>query len=173
MAILRAGPYASSIDSFLNELTPQFGLTPVNCAMDTSSTAWPWRYLFRGNDDIYTYEDGLPSDSQSDTGSLAAGGSNSNWRYQASVATSFDLTYDVQANGAEEFDTVDISVSINGSVVFSDGSTSNPGDGAISISGTETINLPIAVVPTLVSISASFFAEGDAAGSGSLSYTVS
>ena len=49
MAILRAGPFASSSDSFLNEpVTPSVSIVPVNCANDTSSSAWPWKY----NDEV-------------------------------------------------------------------------------------------------------------------------
>jgi len=49
MAILRAGPFASSSDSFLDEpTTATLGTYPVNCANDTSSSAWPWKY----NDEV-------------------------------------------------------------------------------------------------------------------------
>ena len=44
-AILRAGPFASSSDRFLNEPDePSPSILPVNCANDTSSSAWPWKY---------------------------------------------------------------------------------------------------------------------------------
>ena len=50
-AILRAGPFASSSDSFLNEQDPlivgsfaDVDVYPVNCANHTSSSAWSWRY---------------------------------------------------------------------------------------------------------------------------------
>ena len=44
-AILRAGPFASSSDSFLDKPDPAvYDIFPVNCANDTSSSTWPWRY---------------------------------------------------------------------------------------------------------------------------------
>lgn len=44
-AILRAGPFASTSNYFLNEPSPYNGnMYPVNCANTTSSSAWPWKY---------------------------------------------------------------------------------------------------------------------------------
>ena len=50
MAILRAGPFASTSNSFLNKPTSApttfDGATlPVNCANSSGSSNWPWRYL--------------------------------------------------------------------------------------------------------------------------------
>lgn len=47
MAILRAGPWASSSESFLNEPSPlDNSAVPVNCS-NSSSATWDWSTLFR------------------------------------------------------------------------------------------------------------------------------
>ena len=166
MAILRAGPFASSTESFLNEpATLDTDTQPVNCAMDASSTNWQWKYLNKGSDFILTIKNGFPSDNQSNSGGTASGFSESKWRYQAVEASAFTLTYSGQASG-DISEGVSIDVAVNGVDVFSD-------SGSDSISGTETINIPAAVIPILVLISISFFARDNISGSGNLSYSVS
>ena len=77
MAILRAGPFASSSDSFLDEPTAATRSTlPVNCAKDTSSSSWPWKcyVLVDGsNDDLESYLSGFQSVSRTISESILLG----------------------------------------------------------------------------------------------------
>ena len=171
MAILRAGPFASSTESFLDEpATPTRFIYPVNCAMDTSSSNWPWKHLYKLDSDDYYFKDGLPEDNQSKSNpSQAQTSINAYWTYQAAAETSFDLTYDLQASGDGPRTGVRISVKVGEVVVFTDSEE----DSNASISGTETINLPESVVPNRVWITASSDAFATVTASGSIEYTVS
>ena len=176
MAILRAGPFASSTDSFLDEPLPlTTSIYPVNCAMDISSSNWPWKYLFQDNDSDLFIISGLPSDSQTNgSNDLAEGNSLSEWKYQAAQTTSFSVTYAVETPEGFGFsDRVSFAVNVNGVVELSDSSTTPNDAGIISISGTATINLPISVIPALVRIAASFISAGSVDEQGSLEYSVS
>ena len=147
--ILRAGPFASSTDSFIDEpVTPtQSSPLPVNCAMnDWVVDSWRAKkiifYLIVLEPDDYTvtYEDG-PTIEASFVGTPNAfvSGVGIGFMYQAAEETSFSVTY--SASGPEP----QLSVAVSGSSVFTDTGTS-------SISGTETITLPATVVPSAVNV---------------------
>lgn len=162
-AILRAGPFATSTDSFLNS-----GI-PVNCANDTSSSAWPWRYVVSTSESVTNHigwevdpdgNDAPTFDSNSNTTqqlktvteSFSATESFSeslslNTNVEAQVGIVFNFAY----QSVEDFD---ITVNYNGSV-------SSGGDSLISASGaftsdtgslslSQTLTLPRAVKPNFV-----------------------
>ena len=159
MAILRAGPFATSADSFLDEpVTPSLSSAlPVNCAMnDWVVDSWRARksiayvLLFDPDDVTVTYEDGptlgasfAPHPSASELVSEA----KITFRYQAVEDTTFSVTYSASGTDPE------IDVRVGGLSVFTD-------LGISSISGTETITLPATVVPSEVSVAVWTFFGG-------------
>jgi hypothetical protein len=157
MAIRRAGPFASSTDSFLDEPeTPTIDTLPVNCAMSD----WvndSWRAAKRiVIDDFFdptntvTYEEGPTLEATfSNPGGANFGAAAIEFTYQAAEETSFTLTY--SATGTDPI----VSVVIDNSGVFSDTDPS-------SISGTETITLPATVVP--LRVNANVFSESSGGG---------
>lgn len=165
MAVLRVGPFMDSSGNFYNaysEASPY--PKPVNCALDFSSTAWPWRYQWRLDNDwtgVYDAElrSGAPSLSYTHYGKESI-------RYYYQSATDFDLklTYNLSVNttvttGDPIFgNTVKIrlqSSSSDSSVVvdFIDNDFV-ASLGTASISGTETITMPKSVFPRFVLIEA-------------------
>tara|TARA_R110002153_G_scaffold108695_1_gene249287 strand:+ start:33 stop:530 length:498 start_codon:yes stop_codon:yes gene_type:complete len=162
MAILRAGPFASSTDSFLDEpVTPTASSAlPVNCAMnDWVVDSWRAKkrilyFVFFGPDDeTITYEDG-PTLGASfvETPGAFLSAAVIEFMYQAAEDTTFTVTYSASGTDPEA------NVSVGGSNVFTDSGTS-------SISGTETITLPAAIVPAAVNVNITT----DSAGTGSIS----
>ena len=157
MAILRAGPFASSTDSFLDEpVTPSRSTPlPVNCAMnDWVNDSWRAKkeilyfLVFGPDDETVTYEDGPTLEA-----SFAGGGGEYfsaaviEFMYQAAEDTTFTVTY--AASGPDP----QFNVSVGGENVSSDTGTS-------SISGTETITLPAAVVPAAVNVNITTNGDG-------------
>tara|TARA_R110001632_G_scaffold87384_2_gene189844 strand:+ start:4091 stop:4585 length:495 start_codon:yes stop_codon:yes gene_type:complete len=148
MAILRAGPFASSTDSFLGEpVTPNRIILPVNCAMnDWVNGSWraAKRILYfigtEPDDETVTYEDG-PTLEASFVGTPGAFFSAAaiEFRYQAAEDTTFTVTYSASGPNPQ------LSIVVGGSSVFTNRGTS-------SISGTETITLPAATVPSAVNV---------------------
>ena len=162
MPILRAGPFATSADSFLGEpVTPTASTPlPVNCAMnDWVVDSWRakkrilYAIFFEPDDETVTYEDG-PTLGASfvETPGAFLSVAIIEFMYQAAEDTTFTVTY--SASGTDP----QLSVAVGGSNVFTDSGTS-------SISGTETITLPAATVPSAVNVNIT--TEG--AGTGSIS----
>ena len=150
MAILRAGPFANSTDSFLDEpVTPGlFSAMPVNCAMnDWVVDSWratkqiAYILLFDPDDVTVTYEDG-PTLGASfvQNGGAIVSEAKIKFMYQAVEDTTFSVTYSASGTDPE------FNVNVGGLNVFND-------LGLSSISGTETITLPATVVPSEVSVS--------------------
>ena len=150
MAILRAGPFANSTDSFLDEpVTPSlFSAMPVNCAMnDWVVDSWratkqiAYILLFDPDDVTVTYEDGptLGASFVQNGGAIYAE-TKIKFMYQAVEDTTFSVTYSASGTDPE------FNVNVGGLNVFND-------LGLSSISGTETITLPATVVPSEVSVS--------------------
>lgn len=147
--IWRAGPFATSLDSFIDEpVTPGlFSGMPVNCAMN-DWVAHSWRatksiayIMMFGPDNItVTYEDGptLGASYVQNSGALVSE-ARIKFMYQAVQDTTFFLTYSANGTGAE------ITVDVGESRVFTDSGTS-------SLSGTNTITLPATVVPSQVNV---------------------
>jgi len=161
MAILRAGPFASVTDSFLNEPgSPSAGITPVNCAKDTSSTNWPWSYYKEisnsedSGQDVDDYLVGLPSVSASYTSSSGDEGgiitSRFSFSCQCASEIVFSLTYDLSASQSFEFAFVSIEVFINNASDFSDSDSEYRG--TASLSGTRDITIQKSVVPTQIKV---------------------
>tara|TARA_R110000850_G_scaffold29153_3_gene80707 strand:+ start:2870 stop:3406 length:537 start_codon:yes stop_codon:yes gene_type:complete len=178
MAILRAGPFAISSNSFFDEpATAGLTILPVNCAIDTSSASWPWKRYesrqFRGPDSISTtqsYKNGLPSDSQAvqggGTGATAARVSLlSSWEYQATQDFNITFTYSSESSiTGGGFDNARASVNVNGVEVFLDEDTTE-------VNGSTTITLPASVVPSTVGVGV--FAQAGRGGTAEASYSVS
>ena len=155
--IWRAGPFATSADSFIDEpVTPGlFSAMPVNCAMN-DWVLHSWRavksiayiLIFDPDDVTVTYEDG-PTLGASFTGNSGALVSEAKikFMYQAVEDTTFFVTYSASGTDPE------INVRVGGSSVFTDSGTS-------SISGTNTITLPATVVPSEVSVAVWTFSGG-------------
>ena len=150
MAILRAGPFATSADSFIDEpeATGLFSASPVNCAMKHWVVdSWRARksiayiLIFDPDDVTVTYEDGpnLGASFAENFGALVSE-AKINFMYQAVEDTTFSVTYEVASGTDPEFN-----VDVGGSRVFTD-------SGLSSISGTETITLPATVVPSEVTV---------------------
>ena len=162
MAILRAGPEASSSDSFLDNGTP------VNCANDTSSLNWPWQYINTVTKVITTHTGcvSTPNGSVPDTETTTTNNSNvetatgnfsisssgtSNhattvdigfeFAYQATQSFDIKITYNGSASGGPEI--IDSSSNIR----FSDSETGGGASGFPSLSGSVTRTLPASVVP--------------------------
>ena len=163
MAILRAGPFASSSGSFLDEPgSPNASILPVNCAMsDWVVDSWRAAERLRtaSTDAIISYVDG-PSVSTSFTLSsvgLSWSSAQLFFTYQAAEDTSLEMTYSVSASGQAAEARAQASVD-DSSVLFD----SDPS----SVSGTVTIDLPATIIPKEVQVAIISFGT---AGSGSLS----
>ena len=164
MAILRAGAFANTTDSFLNEpaTAGSANTYPVNCAKDTTSANWPWKYylnILRSDaSNANNYSTNFPSHNIS----YASSGPGGNvmeiyiaFYCQCATAISFTLSYNCQVNSANyPFSTADAYITANG-FVDSDSDSDPYGAGKVSsasISGSTTINLAKSVVPRLVYI---------------------
>jgi hypothetical protein len=172
MAILRAGPFASSSDSFLDEpVTPSVSIVPVNCANDTSSSAWPWKY----NDDVIKIlethtgcetsggGENVPTTSTSNTTTVSTetatgdfsitSSASSNlittmtttlsFYYQAAQSFQIKVTY----NGLATGDTTLYQPDFMGFIDIQ--SASGPIEGFPSLTGSVTRTLPASVKPAL------------------------
>ena len=187
MAILRAGPFASSSDSFLDEPTTVTSSTlPVNCAKDTSSSSWPWKcyVLVDGsNNDLESYLSGFQSISRTKSGSIPAGGNinvevSFEFYVQCSSDITFTMTYDLSATSpASPFSTASVDVVANGFSDSDDRADDGTGTGVTaSLSGSETITISASTKPQKVFFSVSGHSGGaieDSSGSVSLSLSFS
>tara|TARA_R110000850_G_scaffold217401_1_gene343099 strand:- start:101 stop:631 length:531 start_codon:yes stop_codon:yes gene_type:complete len=176
MAILRAGPFAISSNSFFDEpATASLTILPVNCAKDTSSASWPWkRRQFRqirdnsGLNTIQTYQNGLPSDSESEI--TGTGGTSprialsASWRYQAVNDFNITFNYSVTTNSTSSGISARARVLVNGVEVFLD-------EDSEEVNGSNTLTLPASVVPSVVIVSV--LAVGKRDGTVEASYSVS
>lgn len=169
-AILRAGPFASSSNSFLDEPgTPSSSFIPVTCANDTSSSVWPWKYLEVQDIANVTHTGcdagGLPTSSTSNTVtssyktatgdfSISHSSSSNNttiltttfqFAYQAVQSFQIKVTFSGLASSANL--PAGSSFSQPDFMGFSDSQTTSPVAGFPSISGSVTRTLPAAVVP--------------------------
>ena len=172
MAILRAGPFASSSDSFLDEpVTPSVSIVPVNCANDTSSSAWPWKY----NDDVIKIlethtgcetsggGENVPTTSTSNTTTVSTETATGDFSITSSASsnliTTMTTTLSFYYQAAQSFQ---IKVTYNGLATgdgtlyqpdvmkFSDSqNANNPIAGFPSLSGSVTRTLPASVKPAL------------------------
>jgi len=187
MAILRAGPFASSSDSFLDVPTTVTSSTlPVNCAKDTSSSSWPWKcyVLVDGsNNDLESYLSGFQSISRNKSGSIPAGDNlrvevSFEFYVQCSSDITFTMAYNLSAiSPAYPFSTASVGVSANGFSDSDDRADDGTGTGVTaSLSGSETITIPASTKPQGVSflaIAQSGGAIEDSSGSVSLSLSFS
>tara|TARA_R110002167_G_scaffold77421_1_gene214985 strand:+ start:428 stop:991 length:564 start_codon:yes stop_codon:yes gene_type:complete len=152
-AILRAGPDTQG--------------RPVNCANDTSSSAWPWQYIEKVNVGTVTHtgcqdtpngeEPVTESSNSNDSTVVTATGNFSKSRSAGSNhGTSVSLGFEFSYQATQSFDikiTFNASASGNsGNIVFFDSVTSNPITGFPSLSNSVNRTLPASVVP------ASYFA---------------
>ena len=151
--ILRAGPFASASDSFLDEPeTPVATIVPVNCATnDWVNDSWKLHLESTGDYDLPFredgYYDGLPSsDSFSD---LTVGGAEGFVRYAFRYQAAVDATLRVQA-----FSTIassigggvcDIEATVGDTLVIDE---TDPAELTVD----QNITLPASVVPKLVYI---------------------
>jgi hypothetical protein len=163
MAILRAGSFANSTDSFLDEpaqapLNPDGATLPVNCANYSGSSDWSWKYLkistvgsasefFDAAKDQTTISENFIND-----GGFFEGEGLS-FSYQASEDFTFSGSYEVNAGLGQQgsFATFEI---LNGAYqsLFSDTDVH-------TVVGGFSITLPAATVPYFVFLNLS--AEGD------------
>jgi len=186
MAILRAGPFASSSDSFLDEpTTVTSGTLPVNCAKDTSSSSWPWKcyVLVDGsNDDLESYLSGFQSISRTKSGSIPAGDDitvevSFEFYVQCLSDITFTMAYNLSATSpAFPFSGAGVYWAANG---FSDSdvrSTEDESSVTASLSGSKTITISASTKPQKVSFYALAESGGaieDSSGSVSLSLSFS
>ena len=138
----------------------------ANCANDTSSTRWPWRYVSStgGSATNHTGWEVTPSgdfpttttisnsseELETLTGSSFSDSISVTTNFEASVSVSLRFTY-------QAFKDFDITIEYSGSVSPGSSSIIATGDGDSSDTGsfskTETITLPRAVKPASVSVS--------------------
>lgn len=197
MAILRAGPFASSSVNFINQpTTVTQSILPVNCAKDTSSSSWPWKCYINvdgSNNDIESYSNGFPSISRTKTETIQVGDSliidiYFEFYVQCSSDITFTMTYNLSATTPTfPFSSALVYAEAYASNERSDGSNyviveeskANGGSGGgvtASLSGSETITVSASSEPQKVSFIASGVSGGnieDSAGSVSLSFSIS
>lgn len=162
MPILRAGPFASSSDSFLDEPDPaDVSIVPVNCAKDTTSANWEWKHFKESLNVPAQYANAFPDLSDSETfnstGEIIA---RAAFAYQAVSDFDVDLTYSLSASTSGGFfdkSSVEIDVTLDNSSIFSVNDEDEDTDGtgrvtSASISGTVTLTLKASVVPLIVRI---------------------
>mgnify|MGYP003628335528 CR=1 FL=1 len=187
MAILRAGPFANSSDSFLDEPKIAGDIAPVNCANDTSSLAWPWKYVKIVSEFNNTHTgcelnpasgEYVPTfaSSQSDNNinktatedfSISSFGSSNHitsvdtiltFAYQAAKSFEIKITFEGLASGDSTLDQPSF-------MGFFDSQSEEPIEGFPSVSGSVTRTLPASIVPifyTATLITASSIAIADA-----------
>ena len=160
-AILRAGPFATSADSFLNEpaSTPvnfDGATLPVNCANYSGSSNWSWRYLMISAVGVASSYFNANKDETEISKSFTAGGlfegEGLAFAYQAVNGFTFSGSYVVNAG-----DQLGVSSGfniVNGAdqSLFSD-------TGTTSVSGDFSITLPASTTPYFVFLKP--LAEGD------------
>jgi len=181
-AILRAGPFASSSYSFLNEQDPlivgnfaEVSVYPVNCANYTSSSAWPWRYNDVLNKSLTTHtgcvstpngDSPVSSTSSSNSGSVktATGGFSLSNSGTSNRGTSINTGLSFAYQATQSFDikiTYDGLASASAGqridsssiILFSDSSSGSVIDGFPSLSGSVTRTLPASTVPVFFNAS--------------------
>jgi len=153
MAILRAGPDVQG--------------RPVSCANDTSSSAWPWKYIKLVNVGIVTHtgcvstpNGDVPSttstDSNDSTVETATGDFSISSSATSNHGTSLDIGFEFSYQATQSFD---IKITYNGSasggpeaidsssnILFND-NNGGSASGFPSLSGSVTRTLPASVVP--------------------------
>ena len=165
-AILRAGPFATSSDSFVNKpLVANSSTLPVNCANDPTSPTWPWQYLLttRVSATNHTgWEDTPGGESPETSSSLNTTNTyettTGNFSKNASVNTNLEASSSVSLffyyQAVEDFQ---ITITYNGTVTS--GSSSQIVVSGIdssttgSLSGEQSITLQKSVVPKFFSVS--------------------
>jgi hypothetical protein len=174
MAILRAGPFATSDNpstgKFFQDEPDSFtessarNTFPVNCAHDRTGTSWNWRYL------AFTAEDPATGTLRNASTSAAGGDDQTShtgsgvaldnfhsivkYSYQASIAESKNIQY--SASGFFQGVTgrkIQIQIVVDNELKFSDeASTSSAAGETLSISGTASVDMKASVVPSVVTI---------------------
>lgn len=170
MAILRAGPFATSSSSFVNQPSSFTGpgarnTYPVNCAHDRTAANWNWKYL------AFTAEDPATGTLRNASTSAAGGNDQTShtgsgvaldnfysivkYSYQASIAESKNIQYSASAvfqgiSGRK----IQIQIVVDNELKFSDESSASTGSGTetLSISGTASVDMKASVVPSVVTI---------------------
>tara|TARA_E500000318_G_C3444947_1_gene166561 strand:- start:11 stop:649 length:639 start_codon:yes stop_codon:yes gene_type:complete len=181
-AILRAGPFASSSNSFLNEPNPfDSNIYPVNCSNNTSSSTWLWKYNENISKTLITHtgcetggggetvpvtststsSNGLVKTATGDFSITDSASSNHEVRinvglgfaYQATQSFDVKITFNISASG-------DSTLTQQGTMGFLD--TFNSGTGPIvgfpSLSNSVTRTLTASTVPAFYS--ANIFSDG-------------
>jgi hypothetical protein len=182
-AILRAGPFASSSYSFLNEQDPlivgnfaDVSVYPVNCANYTSSSAWPWRYNDVLNKTLTTHtgcestpggDSPTESSATSNSGSVKTATGNFSASNSASsnrgttIVTGLSFAYQatqsfkikITYNGLASA-SAGQTIDSSSNILFFDSSGSTI-DGFPSLSGSVTRTLPASTVPVFFNASLS------------------
>lgn len=157
MAILRAGPFASSSDSFLDEPDEvDFNVVPVNCALDDTSSNWPWKFyqsLFDPASSTYvrTYEDGLPDLNESINSGPDGVSVNVAFYYQAVSDFKISISYSLGTTSTSVgLFTASARVQVDGVDVYNEDDLDGDEDNTVEKTTEQT--LPEAIVPKRVSI---------------------
>ena len=167
--ILRAGPFATSSSSFVNQPSSFTGpgarnTYPVNCAHDRTAANWNWKYL------AFTAEDPATGTLRNASTSAAGGNDQTShtgsgvaldnfysivkYSYQASIAKSKNIQYSASAvfqgiSGRK----IQIQIVVDNELKFSDeASTSSEEEETLIISGTASVDMKASVVPSVVTI---------------------
>ena len=168
-AILRAGPFASSSDSFLNQPDePSALIDPVNCANNTSSSNWPWRYNDIVGKNLTTHTGcestpggDVPVTSVSNTNTVLTKTVTGNFSINSSASsnrlTQLAISLSFKYQAAQSFNikvTFSGTASVSGGAVFTDdisfedSQTTSPITSSGSINSSVTRTLSAAVLPT-------------------------
>lgn len=169
-AILRAGPFATSSDSFVDEpLVANSSTLPVNCANDTSSSTWPWKYSLSSSfsKNVHT---GWEETSPDDYDAILSSSFDSNSSYQNatnnfSVARTESTNFSALVSIGFRFyyqavENFNITINYSGSISSGTSGTSSgiavsdiygviANTSSDSASGSHTATLPKSVVPSL------------------------
>lgn len=157
--ILRAGPFASSSDSFLDEPYPIVATTvPVNCATnDWVNDTW------KAYTEVLTVSGGVTTRDEEDydgtlpdsfSYNISSVGNQSGriqfaFRYQAAVDFDINIDAEANANTSVGVSTTSIEVSVNGTLVVNE---LDDGSGVRGVSYDDDITIPASVTPALVAI---------------------
>lgn len=160
--ILRAGPFASSSDSFLDEPDPIVATTvPVNCATnDWANDTWK-AYVDvstesggvtdPNGEDREDYDGTLPDSFSYDISSVGDQDGDITFAFRYQAAVDFDINVDAEANADGGLDSAfaSIEVLVDGTLVVDE---VDSGSGTVSVSYDDDITIPASVTPALVAI---------------------
>ena len=164
MAILRAGPYATSTDSFLDEPSPapitSDGAYPVNCA-NNSVAAWRFKALkiieVTVDSDYRTISSDIDeeffNEGSGGGGEALFEGEGLYWRYQAVTEFTLSGSYSLTNGGGSQGSYIQLNI-FDQSVTINE-TYGNANSSPETTSGTFSLTFPAATVPSFIAFALS------------------